>query len=156
MTRKDVLHLLVMQARTNGFELRKWYQAKIDRHWSSQQAALETLAAGHRYYALLFSHEFAQAFWKQGSQIQFVVPTQRFQRLNAKGQRITVTRKAYTRRTLKPDAWKYHLREMAASEEPLSYIRRFLVTHEELHAQRNGSKSIESNPLDVELELGTK
>ena len=156
MTRKDVLHLLVMQARTNGFELRKWYQAKIDRHWSSPQAALETLAAGHRYYALLFSHEFAQAFWKQGSQIQFVVPTQRFQRLNAKGQRITVTRKAYTRRTLKPDAWKYHLREMAASEEPLSYIRRFLVTHEELHAQRNGSKPVESDPLGVKLESRAK
>src|SRR5271155_3266459 len=155
MTKKDLLHLLVMQARANGFELRKWYQAKIDRHWSSPQAALETLAAGHRYYALLFSHEFAQAFWKQGSQIQFVVPTQRFQRLNAKGQRITVTRKAYTRRTLKPDAWKYHLREMAACEEPLRYIRRFLVTHEELHAQRNRPKSVDRAAADSDRESGT-
>ena len=31
MTRKELLHLLVMQARVNGFELRKWYQSKIDR-----------------------------------------------------------------------------------------------------------------------------
>lgn len=150
MTRKDLLQLLVMQARANGFELRKWYQSRIERHWSSPEAALATLAAGQRYYALLFSHEFAQAFWKQGSQIQFVVPTQQFLRVNAKGQRVTVTRKAYTRRTLKPNAWKYHLREMAACEEPLRYIRRFLVTHEELHAQRNGAKHVESDPTGLE------
>jgi len=153
MTRKELLHLLIMQARANGFELRRWYQSKIDRHWTSQQAAIATLAAGHRYYALLFSHEFAQSFWKHGTQMQFVVPTQQFLRLNAKGQRIMVTRKAYTRRTLKPDAWKYHLREMAASEEPLRYIRRFLVTHEELRAQQNGPRPVE-NDADDELDSG--
>jgi len=149
MTRKDLLQMLVMQARSNGFELRKWYKSKIDPEWHGAEAALRTLAAGQRHYALLFSHEFAQAFWKQGTQIQFVVPTQQFQRLNARGQKVTVTRKAYTRRTLKADAWKYHLREMAVSEEPLRYIRRFLVTHEELHAQRNGSR-----PAGGELEPG--
>src|SRR5215475_6647925 len=151
MTRKDLLHLLVMQARANGFELRKWYQSKIDRHWTSQQTAIAALAAGQRYYALLFSHEFAQAFWKQGSRIQFVVPTQQFVRLNTKGQRVTVTRKAYTRRRLKPNAWKYHLREMAASDEPLRYIRRFLVTHEELRAQRGGSKRVQNDTDEIEL-----
>ncbi len=152
MTKKELLHLLVLQARASGFELRKWYQSKIEREWTGSQAAMGTLASGHRYYALLFSHEFAQAFWRQGTQIQFVVPTQHFRRLNAKGQIVSVTRKAYTRRTLKPDAWKYHLREMAACEEPLRYIRRFLVTHEELHAQRNGQKSPASEAGDSEFE----
>ena len=131
-----------MHARANGFDLRRWYRSKIESEWHGAEAALQTLASGHRYYALLFSHEFARAFWKQGTQIQFVVPTQHFTRLNAKGQRVTVTRKAYTRRTLKPNAWKYHLREMAATQEALHYIRRFLVTHEELHAQRSGPKPI--------------
>jgi hypothetical protein len=155
MTRNDLIHLLVMQARANGFELRNWYQSKIDRHWTSQQAAIETLGSGHRYYALLFSHDFARSFWKPGTQIQFVVPTQHFSRLNAKGQRIAVTRKAYTRRTLKPNAWKYHLRQMAACEEPLSYIRRFLVTHEELRAHRSGPKPVESEDEDAQLESGS-
>jgi hypothetical protein len=67
-----------------------------------------------------------------------VVPTLKFPRLNARGEMIMVTRKAYTRRTLKPHAWRYHLREMATYEEPLRYIRRFLVTHEELQMQRLG------------------
>jgi hypothetical protein len=141
MTKKELLEMLVLQARANGFELRRWYQSKIERKWSSPEAALETLANGHRYYALLFSHEFAQAFWREGTQMQFVVPTQNFLRRNAKGETVTVTRKAYTRRMLKPGAWEYHLREMAAAEEPLRYIRRFLVTHEELRAQRTGGAS---------------
>ena len=154
MTKKEILHLLVLQARANGFELRKWYQAKIEREWTDSRTAMGTLASGHRYYALLFSHEFAQAFWRQGTQMQFVVPTQHFTRRNASGQLVTVTRKAYTRRTLKPDAWKYHLREMAACEEPLRYIRRFLVTHEELHAQRSGPKPPGSEAVDSDLESG--
>jgi hypothetical protein len=155
MTKKDLLHLLIMQARANGFELRKWYQSKVERHWTSPEAAITALAVGQHYYALLFSHDFARAFWKQGTQIQFVVPTQQFMRLNAKGQRVTVTRKAYTRRTLKPHAWKYHLREMAASEDPLRYIRRFLVTHEELRAQRSGPKPVDLEHSDSERESGT-
>ena len=156
MTKKDLLHLLLMQARANGFELRRWYKSKIESEWHGADEALCTLATSHRYYALLFSHEFARAFWKQGTQIQFVVPTQQFTRLNAKGQRVTVTRKAYTRRTLKPNAWKYHLREMAATQEPLQYIRRFLVTHEELHAQRNGAKPVHSQIGDEDFESETE
>ena len=156
MTKKDLLHLLVMRARANGFELRRWYKSKIDSDWPGTDAALEALASAHRYYALLFSHEFARAFWKQGTQIQFVVPTQQFTRLNAKGQRVTITRKAYTRRTLKPNAWKYHLREMAASQDALHYIRRFLVTHEELNAQRSGPKPVQRDSGNAERGSGTE
>jgi len=139
VTKTELLRLLVLQARANGFDLRSWFQNKISRKWPGSDAAIETLSSGHHYYALLFSHDFAKHFWKQGEQIQFVVPTHRFSRLNARGETITVTRKAYTRRTLKPHAWKYHLREMAALEEPLRYIRRFLVTREELYRQHLGS-----------------
>jgi hypothetical protein len=155
MTKKDLLHLLVMRARANGFELRNWYKAKIEREWPGAETALQTLASGHRYYALLFSHEFARAFWSQGTQMQFVVPTQHFIRLNAKGQQVTVTRKAYTRRTLKPNAWKYHLREMAADPDAIHYIRRFLVTHEELHAHRSGPKAVhkDSGPAELNSEI---
>lgn len=138
MTRKELLHLLVLQARTNGFEFRKWYQSKIG-HWTKADSALEALSGGNRYYALLFSHEFARHFWKPGRQMQFVVPSREFTRLNSRGEEITVVRKAYTRRTLRGHSWEYHLREMAATEEPLRYIRRFLVTEEEVAAQDSGS-----------------
>jgi hypothetical protein len=97
---------------------------------------LDTLSSGHRYYALLFSHDFAQAFWKPGEQMQFTVPAREFLRLNARGETICVQRKAYTRRTLKPNAWRYHLREMADADEPLRYIRKFLITEEEVVDER--------------------
>ena len=139
MTRKELIHLLILQARANGFEFRKWYQEKIDKEWTTIQGAADTLSRGHRYYALLFSHQFARHFWKAGRQMQFIVPTQEFKRINGRGEEITVVRKAYTRRTMRGNAWEYHLREMVSVEEPLRYIRRFLVTQEEVAAHRSAA-----------------
>lgn len=134
MTRKEVLTLLVLHARNNGFLFRRWFKSRIHTPWQDFESAIDLLAQDHRYYALLFSHDFAQCFWKQGSQITFVVPTVEYTRPSKGGKIITVRRKAFTRRTTKPDAWIYHLREMAAADEPLRYIRRFLVTREEIEA----------------------
>ena len=127
MTRQELLRIVIRQARTNGFQFRKWYLAAIDPSWNSFDDAVDLLAQGRRYYSLLFAHEFARAFWKQGSQISFVVPSATYTRRDKEGRIVTVTRKPFTRRTLKADVWKYHLREMAAHDEPLRYIRRFLV-----------------------------
>ena len=127
MTRQELLRIVIRQARTNGFQFRKWYLAAIDPSWKSFDDAVDLLAQGRRYYSLLFAHEFARAFWKQGSQISFVVPAATYTRRDKEGRIVTVTRKPFTRRTLKADVWKYHLREMAAHDEPLRYIRRFLV-----------------------------
>jgi hypothetical protein len=127
MTRQELLRIVIRQARANGFQFRKWFLAAIDPSWNSFDDAVDLLAQGRRYYSLLFAHEFARAFWKQGSQISFVVPAATYTRRDKEGQIVTVSRKPFTRRTLKADVWKYHLREMAAHDEPLRYIRRFLV-----------------------------
>ena len=74
MTRFELLHLLIAQARTNGFDFRKWYVSRLALPWQSTRQAVETLSTERRYYALLFSHEFASHFWKAGSQITFQVP----------------------------------------------------------------------------------
>jgi hypothetical protein len=132
MTRLELLQLLVGQARANGFEFRRWYVGKLGLPWTSAREALETLAAQRRYYALLFSHEFASTFWKPGEVMTFQVPTQTFTRRMADGTIGTVKRKAYTRRSARDDAWRYHLREMALAEEPLRYMRRYLRVEEEL------------------------
>jgi hypothetical protein len=126
MTRQEILRIVIRQARANGFPFRKWFQVAIEPSWSSFDDAVEELAQGRRYYALLFAHTFARAFWKQGSQISFVVPSASYTRRDKDGHIVTVTRKPFTRRTLKADVWKYHLREMANHDEPLRYIRRFL------------------------------
>ncbi len=132
MTRFELLQLLVGQARNNGFEFRKWYVGKLGLPWVSSRQALEMLAMERRYYALLFSHEFASNFWKAGEVMTFQVPTQSFTRRMKDGTIGTVNRKSYTRRSAREDAWLYHLKELAAAEEPLRYIRRYLRVEEEL------------------------
>jgi hypothetical protein len=132
MTRLELLQLLVGQARANGFEFRRWYVGRLGLPWTSARGALETLATHRHYYALLFSHEFASTFWKPGEMMTFQVPTQTFTRRMADGTIGTVKRKAYTRRSTRDDAWRYHLREMALAEEPLRYMRRYLRVEEDL------------------------
>ena len=36
------------------------------------------------------------------------------------------------RRSARPDAWRYHLREMALADEPLRYMRRYLHVEDEI------------------------
>jgi hypothetical protein len=137
MTRQELLRIVIRQARANGFPFRKWFQTAIDPSWDSFDDAVELLCHGRRYYSLLFAHEFARAFWKQGSQISFVVPAASYTRRDKEGRIVTVTRKPFTRRTLKADVWKYHLREMAAQDEPLRYIRRFLATEGDVQQSKS-------------------
>lgn len=132
MTRFELLHLLIGQARTNGFEFRKWYVNKLGLPWQNSRHALEMLAAERRYYVLLFSHEFASHFWKGGEQITIQVPNQSFPRKKADGTVGIVTRKAYIRRSAREDVWRYHLRELAVAEEPLRYMRKYLRVEEDL------------------------
>jgi hypothetical protein len=126
MDRNQMLQLLVTQAQSNGFEFRRWFQAHVRAGWPGTDQALELLADEGRHYALLFSHEFARSFWRSGAQMSFSVPSVTYSRVNTRGDVIHVTRKPFTRRTIKSDVWKYHLRQMAASEDPILYLCRFL------------------------------
>jgi len=132
MTRLELLTIVVGRARGNGFEFRRWYTSRLGIPWISAEAALKLLDQQRRYYALLFSHEFANAFWKAGEEITFSVPSQSFQRPMPDGTIKTVERKGFMRRSARRDAWKYHLREMALAEEPLRYLRKYLNVEEDL------------------------
>jgi hypothetical protein len=132
MTRLELLKIVVGRARSNGFEFRRWYTARLGLPWINADAAIACLGQQRRYYALLFSHDFAACFWKPGEDITFQVPAQSFQRRGPDGAIQTVARKPFTRRSARRDAWRYHLREMALAEEPLRYIRRYLNVEEDL------------------------
>jgi len=141
MTRIELLRLLVGQARANGFEFRRWYTTKLARPWIDTQRAIEDLAAERRYYALLFSHEFASHFWKSGNLITFEIPQQTFKRRMADGSVGTVQRKAHTRRSAREDVWRYHLQLLAIAEEPLRYMRRYLRVEEDLDADTQNEQA---------------
>lgn len=126
MDLKELLRLLIDQAQSNGFEFRPWYESNIRSAWLGKENALETLASEGRHFALVFSHDFVRYFWKTGAQISFTIPSATYPRVNSQGEVIVITRKPFTRRTIKADAWKYHLRQMAAAEDPIAYLCRFL------------------------------
>jgi len=149
MTRSELIRIAVLRARVHGFEFRQWFQSNIEQEWPGFEPAIVLLSTGRRYYALLFSHEFASHFWKKGTQITFLLPSQEYTRLDANGKVVTIKRKSFTRRSSRSTSntvWQYHLEQMAVWEEPLRYIRRFILTDEE--SQETGAppaaESIES------------
>ena len=131
MTRKEMLLVLISQAQAYGFEFRRWFQANIAAEWPGSDEAIACVAGEGRFYALVFSHEFARAFWKKGERMHFVVPASTYLRMNGKGEVVTINRKPFTRQTIKADVWKYHLRQMALSEDPMRYLKCFLPTQED-------------------------
>jgi hypothetical protein len=70
-----------------------------------------------------------------GAQISFMVPSITYPRVNSQGDVVQVTRKPFTRRTIKPNVWKYHLSQMAAAEDPIEYLGRFLPAHHQMTIQ---------------------
>lgn len=148
MTKQELLELVVGRARVNGFTFRRWYTVHLGREWQTSAEAFAVLCAERRYYALLFSHEFARSFWKAGTEMTFQVATQQFPRRSSDGSIKTVMRKGYTRRLTRGDVWRYHLREMALAEEPLRYIRRFLPIVEELEPEPQPSTETEQQTRD--------
>jgi hypothetical protein len=126
MNRKELLRLLLNQAQFNGFEFRRWFVDHVVPSWPGSEQALTLLAGEGRHFALLFSHEFARCFWRTGAQMSFMIPAITYPRVNSHGEVVQVTRKPYTRRKIKADVWKYHLRQMAAAEDPIQYLCRFL------------------------------
>lgn len=141
--------MVILRARAHGFEFRRWFQSHIETEWTTLEDAIATLEGGRRYYALLFSHEFARNFWKKGTQITFMLPSQEYTRVDSKGRVITVRRKAFTRRTSRSTSntvWQYHLEQMAVWEEPLRYIRRFILTDDELETAETTSAAAAQPP----------
>jgi hypothetical protein len=151
MTRAELLRALVRQAKANGFEFRKWYATRLALSWNGFEAAIQQLASHRQYYALLFSHEFAKAFWREGSKITFVVPVNSFTRVQKNGNILRVERKGHIRRTVLPGAWRFHLKAMAIAEDPLRYIRKFLLIEEDLDGIQDVSDNEEMPPGEVPL-----
>jgi hypothetical protein len=142
MNRKEMLRLLINQAQFNGFEFRSWFQTNVQPIWPGGEQALTLLASEGRHYTLLFSHDFARCFWRAGAHISFIIPSITYPRVNSQGKVVQVTRKPFTRRRIKPDVWKYHLRQMAAAEDPIDYLCRFLPAQDQAKFRQPKKESL--------------
>lgn len=154
MNRVELLGLLLRQAQSNGFDFRRWFHIHIQPVWPGNEMAIALIATEGRYYALLFSHDFARSFWRTGTSISFRVPSTTYSRVNGKGEVVEVSRKPFTRRSVKADVWKYHLRRMAEAENPILYLCRFLPIHdqERLECPQRVMQVEEANLATAELQ----
>ena len=154
MTRTELLQHLIAQARESGFEFRKWFRGHTARPWTTAADAVDWLAQGDRAHMLLFSHGFARAFFREGERMRFIQPALAYQRVGPDGTVKSVQRRAHTRQSNREDVWIYHLREMVAAEQPLRYIRRYLLHEETMHEaqQLPGSPGAVSHALPSSTE----
>jgi hypothetical protein len=142
MNRKELLQLLLNQAQFNGFEFRRWFQNQVRPIWPGAEEAINLLSSEGRHYTLIFSQEFVRCFWRTGAHMSFMVPSVTYPRINSQGEVVQITRKPFTRRTIKPDVWKYHLRQMAVSDDPIDYLCRFLPAHDQALLNPPGSTRV--------------
>jgi hypothetical protein len=87
----------------------------------------------------LFSHEFARCFWRSGAKMSLMIPSITYPRVTSSGDVVQVTRRPFTRRTIKPDVWKYHLRQMAAAQDPIEYLCRFLPAQDQVKVRSSSN-----------------
>lgn len=143
MTRVELLQILIGKARENGFDFKRWYVACLRLPWENAHAALECVESQRRYYALLFHHDFARAFWKEGEIMTINLPAQAFESLMPDGSVKLIERAGSIRRKGRAGGWRYHLGQMAQQEEPLRYMRRFVNAEEEMEGPPSNNLRIE-------------
>jgi len=71
-----------------------------------------------------------------------MVPSTTYARVTSQGDIVQVTRKPFTRRTIKPDVWRYHLQQMAIAEDPIDYLCRFLPAHDQVRVQQTTPEQV--------------
>lgn len=106
MTNEQILKKAVEKAVKNGFELEEMREDKMfwkmitDKEWY-----IET----DFYFSLIFSHDFAKAFWGEKEIVEIAVDRKEkklFKVVNA--------------------GWEIELQEMVLEKEPLKYLEKFL------------------------------
>lgn len=154
MTRIELVRHLLHQARSNGFELRRWFRTDAALPWPGGDPALEWLCQGTRVHQLLLSHSFARAFFGGPDRLRQVQPATDFQRTAPNGVTRTVHRRAHPRTARYDEVWRYHLQRLAIEPEPLRYAQRFLVSAEMLkrHVPTLPSSVIAPPPAEVDYD----
>ena len=103
MTNKEILQKSIDKATKNRFIIdSEWKSIPTTEHYLNKHIELK------QYYPIIFSHDFAKAFW--GEILIDVTNT------NPIGEEDL----AYLPR------WQYHLQQMVLEENPLQYLRKFL------------------------------
>jgi len=114
MTSKQILKKAIEKAVKNG-----WKMARKRVDYNTLGWKIDIKDKG--YYVIIFSNDFAKAFWGEGELLREVV----YPEVKIVTETASATHGWYT--LLLPEvAWEYHLQRMILEEKPLKYIEKFL------------------------------
>lgn len=75
----------------------------------------------HNYH-IIFSHDFAKAFWQYTTE-RIDVPSSTFETYKSTH---PIARKGYTMTRKRGRSWKWHLQQMVLEADPIRYLEQFL------------------------------
>jgi len=115
-------------------------KAVKNRYWDNwkvytkddQRVIIESNIKGKEYYSLIFSHDFAEAFWGECNKWLDVQDGEGIQHIEGKENYDKIQREIKTdlqtswRQLEERDGWHWHLQQMVLEKEPLQYIKKFL------------------------------
>lgn len=109
MTSEETITFALRKAERNGFTVPKNWIILRNGNILKGQAT-----RGTPYQMIIFSHEFAKAFW--GEEILFIDP---YGKYGYDGDCQTCL--------IKLPAWQYYLQQMVIEKNPLKYLKQFLT-----------------------------
>ena len=113
MTNKEILQKAIDKSYDNGFDLCEFFQiesmSSLDYDYY-----LEELIKSKGHYIIIFSHDFAKAFWGE----------EKYDRYCECNLEYPPKHYYADKETLKN--WQYHLQQMVLEGEPLKYLEKFL------------------------------
>jgi len=125
MTDRSVLEKVINKALKNGMS-----PSVVDNGTFYQVYAMVKTRTGNTQmangfspedcYGLIFSHDFAKAFWGEENYTGFYA-------VKVGGRNFTMKLPTEKWRT-PPKEWEYHLQQMVLEENPIDYLRKFVET----------------------------
>jgi hypothetical protein len=113
MTNFDILEKAIKQTKLNGYKGRPYYH--IDNE------TLEDLLFDCSYTDIIFSHDFAKAFWGE----EVLSEVREYPIVEKDGKEI-IGDKPILAMTVEFPAWQFHLQQMVLEVEPVKYLEKFL------------------------------
>ena len=108
MTDKEILQKAIIKSRIVDTEIdQNSFDFLMNCERAEDKSLIDYYFKTEQYYPIIFSHDFAKAFWGEKKVIGYA----EFGRL------------IYD----KPKDWKYHLQQMILEPEPLKYLEKFLL-----------------------------
>ena len=139
MKNEEILKKIIEKAIEEGYELGGDFYFDEERGFSSEECRADLIDLSEKaYYEVIFSHDFAKAFWgeEQGLNINSGCRhCRKIKRMSIKGDSLRKIANEVPFSHEKVNQilneqqlfeWQHHLQQMVLEEEPLKYLSQFL------------------------------